>query len=105
MFMTEEGCFMPTYEYRCSKCGTFETFQRISEPPLDCCPTCQGPVKRLISRNVGIIFKGPGFYCTDNRPKPHGDKGSESKAESTPKSEENKAESTPKSEEKKAETA
>jgi hypothetical protein len=24
-------------------------------------------VQRLISRNVGIIFKGSGFYCTDHR--------------------------------------
>ncbi|MEW6082603.1 MAG: FmdB family zinc ribbon protein [Bacillota bacterium] len=98
---------MPTYDYRCSKCGTFETYQRISEPPLDCCPTCQGAVKRLIGRNVGIIFKGPGFYCTDNRTKSHGDKDrdSEGKAESTPKAEDKKTESTPKAEDKKAETA
>lgn len=58
---------MPTYEYKCEKCGRFQLNQRITEPALEVCPTCGGPVKRLISQNVGIIFKGSGFYITDNR--------------------------------------
>jgi putative FmdB family regulatory protein len=58
---------MPTYEYRCGHCGRFQMAQRITEPPLTVCPACGEPVQRLISNNVGIIFKGPGFYCTDNR--------------------------------------
>ncbi len=58
---------MPTYEYLCEKCGRFEEFQRMSDDPLARCPTCGGPVRRLVSRNVGIIFKGSGFYTTDNR--------------------------------------
>jgi putative FmdB family regulatory protein len=58
---------MPTYEYQCGHCGRFQTTQRITEPALTVCPTCGQPVQRLISRNVGIIFKGSGFYCTDNR--------------------------------------
>lgn len=64
---------MPTYEYKCEQCGKFEHWQKITEDPLSTCPTCGGPVKRLISRNVNIIFKGPGFYVTDNR---SGKKGS-----------------------------
>lgn len=58
---------MPTYDYRCEKCGRFQVTQRITEPPLEKCPTCGQPVQRLISRNVAIVFKGSGFYCTDNR--------------------------------------
>jgi|GEM_PF-236932 len=58
---------MPTYEYRCGHCGRFQTTQRITELALTVCPTCGQPVQRLISRNVGIIFKGSGFYCTDQR--------------------------------------
>ncbi|MGE5575846.1 MAG: FmdB family zinc ribbon protein [Syntrophothermus sp.] len=58
---------MPTYEYRCEKCGRFEHFQRISEQPLQKCPQCGGKVKRLISRNNNVIFKGSGFYTTDYR--------------------------------------
>lgn len=58
---------MPTYEYRCENCGCFQVSQRITEPALEKCPTCGQPVQRLISRNVGIIFKGSGFYVTDHR--------------------------------------
>ncbi|NLC53095.1 MAG: FmdB family transcriptional regulator [Firmicutes bacterium] len=58
---------MPTYDYKCSKCGKFEWFQKITEDPLTVCPHCGGETQRQISRNVGIIFKGSGFYITDNR--------------------------------------
>jgi len=56
-----------TYDYKCDQCGVFEKEQRISEPALECCPGCGGRVKRLISKNVGIVFKGPGFYVNDSR--------------------------------------
>jgi putative FmdB family regulatory protein len=59
---------MPTYEYRCEKCGhEFEAFQTISEPPVEKCPLCSGKVKRIISGGAGLIFKGTGFYITDHR--------------------------------------
>jgi len=58
---------MPIYIYQCDRCGiTFERRQHIGEPPLTKCPKCGGHVHRLI-QPVGIIFKGPGFYVTDNR--------------------------------------
>lgn len=41
----------------------------MKDDALTTCPTCGGPVKRLISSNVNIIFKGSGFYATDNRSK------------------------------------
>ena len=65
---------MPTYEYKCEKCGTFEVFQRITEEPLTTCPTCQGPVRRLISGSVNLIFKGSGFHITDYRSKEYKDR-------------------------------
>ncbi|MGI6642458.1 MAG: FmdB family zinc ribbon protein [Bacillota bacterium] len=58
---------MPIYEYRCKNCGLFETTQKITDEPLKTCPKCGEPVKKLISQGIGIVFKGPGFYCTDNR--------------------------------------
>jgi putative FmdB family regulatory protein len=59
---------MPTYEYQCKKCSyIFEKFQSITEPPIQCCPKCQGEVSRLISKNGSFILKGSGFYSTDNR--------------------------------------
>lgn len=58
---------MPTYEYKCPKCGKFDYYQSIKDDPLASCPTCGSEVKRLISGSVNIIFKGSGFYVTDNR--------------------------------------
>lgn len=58
---------MPKYDYRCEHCGQFELEQSIKDDPISVCPTCGGAVQRLISRNVGIIFKGPGFYINDSR--------------------------------------
>jgi len=58
---------MPTYEYKCEECGVvFQRFQHFSEEPLKTCPECAGAVHRVI-HPVGIIFKGKGFYVTDNK--------------------------------------
>ncbi len=58
---------MPIYLYQCDSCGVrFEKMQRISDDPLTECPECDGHVHRVI-QPVGIIFKGSGFYVTDNR--------------------------------------
>jgi putative FmdB family regulatory protein len=58
---------MPLYEYECEVCGVrFEQRQRITEDALEECPDCGGAVHRLI-HPVGIVFKGSGFYVTDNR--------------------------------------
>ena len=62
---------MPTYEYKCAKCGNiFEQFQSMTAEPVKKCPKCKGAVKRLIGKGAGIIFKGSGFYATDYRKKP-----------------------------------
>ena len=58
---------MPLYEYRCQRCGVFEKLQKVSEQTVTVCPTCNGEVERLVSRDIGIAFKGPGFYKTDNK--------------------------------------
>ena len=55
---------MPIYEYRCEKCGVFEETQRITDPPLDRCPTCRRKVRRLIS-STSFQLKGGGWYVTD----------------------------------------
>ncbi|MBN1249204.1 MAG: hypothetical protein JXC32_16215 [Anaerolineae bacterium] len=60
---------MPLYEYQCQECGLrFERRQSFSDDPVRICPDCGGPVVRLI-QPAGIIFKGSGFYVTDNRSK------------------------------------
>jgi putative FmdB family regulatory protein len=58
---------MPTYEYRCEKGHEFEVFQRMSEPPVEKCITCGARAERLLSAGGGLLFKGSGFYITDNR--------------------------------------
>jgi putative FmdB family regulatory protein len=58
---------MPLYEYQCEACGIrFERQQNFSDEPVKVCPECGGEVHRLIYP-VGVIFKGKGFYVTDNR--------------------------------------
>ncbi len=58
---------MPTYGYRCEKCGQeFDVWQRMSDEPKADCPACGGAGKRLFFP-AGIVFKGGGFYKTDSR--------------------------------------
>ena len=58
---------MPVFDYQCRKCKhIFEREHPLGEDPRVKCPICRGPAKKLIS-NVGVVFKGSGFYCTDNR--------------------------------------
>ena len=80
---------MPIYEYKCQKCGTFETTQRITDNPLAKCPTCKGKIKKLIS-NTSFQLKGTGWYVTDYARKgQNGDakSGNGSKSSSESKSE------------------
>lgn len=76
---------MPTYDYKCEKCGqTFEVFHSISAEPLKrhsdirkykvsgakmILSECDGKVHRVISGGAGVIFKGKGFYSTDYKKK------------------------------------
>jgi len=55
---------MPIYEYHCSKCGNFETMQKMSDKPLIQCPTCRRKVTKLIS-STSFQLKGSGWYVTD----------------------------------------
>ncbi len=58
---------MPTYAYRCQRCGEeIEVFQSMSDPPLKRCRSCRGALRRVY-HPVGIVLKGSGFYKTDNR--------------------------------------
>ena len=58
---------MPTYQYACNACGhEFELVQSFTEDAIRICPECQGEVRKVYS-NVGVVFKGSGFYKTDSR--------------------------------------
>lgn len=59
---------MPIYTYRCESCGVqFDRRQKFEEEPLVICPECQTETLRKVYLPVGIVFKGSGFYATDNR--------------------------------------
>ncbi|NJP89577.1 FmdB family transcriptional regulator [Nonomuraea sp. FMUSA5-5] len=58
---------MPTYQYACNDCGEqLEVVQKFTDDALTVCPKCQGNLRKVFSA-VGIVFKGSGFYKTDNR--------------------------------------
>jgi len=59
---------MPTYAYGCDKCGVrFDRYQSYDDPPLTECPECGEESLRKLILPVGVVFKGSGFYSTDNR--------------------------------------
>ena len=59
---------MPEYTYRCENCDIqFDIHQHFSDDPLIVCPECSEEALRKIYRPARIMFKGKGFYVTDNR--------------------------------------
>ncbi len=95
---------MPTYEYACKACGEhLEVVQSFKDNALTECPACGGPLRKVFG-NIGVAFKGSGFYKTDSRsetgkgahkagePK-HAEAGAAAKSEGT-KSEGSKSEGT-----------
>ncbi len=85
---------MPTYQYRCADCGNeMEAAQRFTDDALTECPTCGGGLRKRYGA-VGIVFKGSGFYATDNRTKGARNAAgakSDSASDSSPKSGESAA--------------
>jgi putative FmdB family regulatory protein len=80
---------MPTYDYRCAKCGEdFEVFQSFSEDPLKRHPGCGGKVAKVMSA-AGIVLKGSGFYKTDSADSARA--RSKQRSESSPSSSESKS--------------
>lgn len=95
---------MPTYTYQCDKCGIrFDQYQRFSEDPLVICTECGEPALRKIYQPVGIVFKGKGFYATDNR-SPSGQTHHTEKDDSGKKEKETESKSESKTESKQPES-
>ena len=57
---------MPIYEYQCGSCGhKLEALQKMSDPALTDCPSCDcSDLNRLISAG-GFRLSGSGWYETD----------------------------------------
>ncbi|MDQ2727837.1 MAG: FmdB family transcriptional regulator [Actinomycetota bacterium] len=61
---------MPTYEYTCKSCGEHtEAVQTFTDDALTVCPNCGGTLRKVFG-NIGISFKGSGFYKNDSRSSP-----------------------------------
>ena len=76
---------MPIYEYACTACGErTEAKQGFDDPPLEECQHCGGRLRKLYSP-VGIVFKGSGFYSTDQKSAKGADKTDGKKPEDSKK--------------------
>jgi putative FmdB family regulatory protein len=65
--LTTSEVFVPTYSYACTECGNrFDAVQAFSDAALTTCSKCNGRLRKLFG-NVGVVFKGSGFYRTDSR--------------------------------------
>ena len=57
---------MPVYVYECDECGKrYEMHRHFGAPHPDVCPEGHPGLHRVFSPPT-IIFKGSGFYVTDN---------------------------------------
>ena len=84
---------MPLYEYRCQKCAhLYEKREGFDAPARQKCPTCGGQAQRVLHA-APIVFKGSGFYVTDNRAAAPASE-SEAKTESEVKTKPAKTEAT-----------
>ena len=59
---------MPLYTYRCKECEyQFDIRQSFSEDALIDCEKCGKPALRKVINQVGVVFKGKGFYVNDSK--------------------------------------
>jgi putative FmdB family regulatory protein len=59
---------MPEYPYKCLKCGTrFSIIRSVREDWEPHCPKCSDLNTQRVFIPIGVVYKGGGFYQTDNR--------------------------------------
>ena len=57
---------MPIYAYKCESCGfAKDVLQKISDAPLEQCPSCSQPTFKQQLTAAGFQLKGSGWYATD----------------------------------------
>ena len=78
---------MPTYQYRCKQCGEeFEKVQSFSDDSIPKCTGCGTRSKKNVTKvfgQVGISFKGSGFYKNDSKSSPSKSSSSSSSSDSS----------------------
>jgi len=76
---------MPTYDYRCRKCGNvFEVFHSMTDDTPRKCPKCKSRAEKVPGTGAGLLFKGSGFYITDYRSSAYQDKAKQDKPAAAP---------------------
>jgi putative FmdB family regulatory protein len=73
---------VPVYEYRCQNGHHFDKTEGFDAPREQSCPQCGAIAIRQISLPA-VIFKGPGFYKTDNRGSSSGGNGKSAESETS----------------------
>ncbi|MFA9419772.1 MAG: FmdB family zinc ribbon protein [Gammaproteobacteria bacterium] len=75
---------MPIYEYVCTECEhAYEALQKMSDDPLQECPSCGKPALKKLVSAAGFRLSGSGWYETDfksDKQKNLVDSGNKSKA-------------------------
>ena len=60
---------MPIYEYQCQACKKrYELQQSFSAETTHTCEKCSKGIAKRILHPPTVVFKGSGFYVTDNKP-------------------------------------
>jgi len=81
---------VPIYRYRCDDCEeTFSALEFSGEPATQACEHCGSTEIVRVPGVPGVLFKGKGFYVTDNRRS--GSSGAKSNGATTPASSESKS--------------
>jgi putative FmdB family regulatory protein len=52
---------MPEYEYVCEKDHESQITQKITEDPVEECPECGAPCRRIISKGGSFVLRGGGW--------------------------------------------
>ena len=82
-------CAVPRYDYRCQQCGlVYEKREGFDAPSLQVCPDCSGTARRVLTPPA-IVFKGSGWYSTDNRKSANGSAQGDGSAKNGEKNDEN----------------
>lgn len=59
---------MPVYTYHCDNCEhEFDKRQSFSDNPLKTCPKCKKKALNKVYKPARVVFKGSGYYVTDNK--------------------------------------
>ena len=57
---------MPIYAYKCESCGfAKDVLQKMSDTPLEVCPSCGASAFKKQLTAAGFQLKGSGWYATD----------------------------------------